>query len=356
MASISKVEGKWRALIRRKGYPTISKRFDTKAKAAAWARDIEGQIVAGVVPKVVASKETIGQLIDKYIKLRSATRPILDTANEHYTLRRLKADLGKIVAAAMTVDDLLGWAASRRDDGAGPYTINCDLSKLGTVIRYASTGLPDVIGAARPKLSYLGLIGGGGLRERRPTEDELQRILAWLIDTKGQIYADLVMFAVLTAMRRGEITRILWSDLDYDKKMVLIRDRKDPRAKAGNDQWIPLLGDAWALALRQPRLADDERIFPLHPQTTSKYFTWACVALGIPDLHLHDMRHEGISAMFERGFDIPRVAVVSGHKDWRHLKRYTQIKPESLHEHGKPVVNPATGRPASRARGTRPGK
>lgn len=347
MASISKVEGKWRALIRRKGYPNISKRFDTRAKAAAWARDIEGQIVAGMVPKTLASKETVAQLIDKYIKLRASTRPILDTSTEHYTLRQLRANLGHLVAASMTVDDLLGWAASRRDDGAGPYTINCDLSKLGTVIRYASDGLPDVIGAARPKLSYLGLIGGGGLRERRPTEDELARVLAWLAEAKGQVYADLVSFAVLTAMRRGEIARIEWADLDHDKKMVLIRDRKDPRAKIGNDQWVPLLGDAWALALRQPKVPDDGRIFPAHPQTISKYFTECCAALGIPDLHLHDLRHEGISAMFERGFDIPQVAVVSGHKDWRHLKRYTQIKPESLHGHGGKSTNTPPRKPGA---------
>lgn len=335
MASITKVEGKWRALIRRKGYPTISKRFDTKAKAAAWARDIEGQLVAGAANKPATNKETISQLIDKYIKLRSTTRPVLDTATESYTLKQLKRNLGSLVATAMTVDDLLGWAALRRDEGAGPYTINCDLSKLGTVIRYAGEGLPDVIGAARPKLSYLGLIGGGGLRERRPTDDELHRILEWLAREKGQIYADLVMFNVLTAMRRGESTQIKWDDLDHDKKMVLVRDRKDPRAKIGNDQWVPLLGDSWELALRQPKVEGDGRIFPLHKQTTSKYFTNACTALGIPDLHLHDMRHEGISAMFEIGYQIQQVAIVSGHKDWRHLRRYTQIKPESLHDHGK---------------------
>jgi len=66
----------------------------------------------------------------------------------------------------------------------------------------------------------------------------------------------------------------------------------------------------------------------------SKYFTEGCRALSIPDLHLHDLRHEGVSQMLEDGFSIPEAAVVSGHKDWRHLKRYTQIKPESLHSRG----------------------
>jgi hypothetical protein len=237
VASISFVEGKWRALIRRKGFKDISKRFDTKAKAAAWARDIEGQILAGAIPQVIASKETIAQLIAKYRRLRASTRPILDTTTEHYTLKQLTRSLGPIVAAAMTVDDLLGWAQQRRDEGAGPYTINCDLSKLGTVIRYAGNGLPDVIGAARPKLSYLGLIGGGGLRERRPTEDELQRVLAWLASEKGPVYADAALFASITAMRRGEVCRIAWADLDEAKKMVLI----DTAGMAQREQVMPSL-------------------------------------------------------------------------------------------------------------------
>ena len=332
MASISKIDGKWRALIRRKGHQSISKWFDTQSKATRWAAEIEAQMDAGIVQKTVLSQATVEDLILKYRTLRSKTRPILDTSTEHYTLKQLTRLLGHLVAAKMTVDDLLGWAQARRDEGAGPYTINCDLSKLGTVIRYASDGLPDVIGAARPKLSYLGLIGGGGLRERRPTEDESVRVLEWLAKERGQKYADFALFGALTAMRRGEVCRILWADLDREKKMVLIRDRKDPRQKIGNDQWVPLLGAAWDLALRQPEV--EERIFPLHPQTMTKYFTEACKALGIADLHLHDLRHEGISRMFEQGFDIPQVSVVSGHRDWRNLKRYTQIKPESLHDHG----------------------
>ncbi len=344
MASICKVREKWRALVRRKGYKPICKTFRTKGEAERWARDIESQIDGG---KPVGSIPTVGgdlisALIDKYRKLRSSTRPIADTSTEHYTLKKLRATLGKIGVRSLTADDLLGWAKERRDEGAGPYTINMELSRLATVFRYAGSGVPDAIGTARPKLSYLGLIGGGGQRERRPTEDEMATVLTWLAKNKGQQYADFVMFAALSAMRRSEISRIMRDDLDHDKRMVLIRDRKDPRNKAGNDQWIPLLGAAWDLALAQPDMGDG-RIFAIHPQTVSKYFTEACREESIPDLHLHDMRHEGISVMFEQGFDIPQVAIVSGHKDWRHLRRYTQIKPESLHLHAPSKPAPGSG-------------
>lgn len=329
MASISFIEGAWRALIRRKGHKPISKRFPTKTKAVEWARGIEAQIDTGQVPKVTAKGVTVGDLIKKYRELRAAVRPILDTATEHYTLKQLQANLGELRATALSVDDLLGWAKKRREEGAGPYTVNCDLSKLGTVLRYAGDGLPDVVGAARPKLTHLGLIGGGGKRERRPTDNELASVVEWLAREKNAMFADIVLFAVATAMRRGEITRITWADVDKKKRMVLVRDRKDPRQKTGNDQWVPLLGEAWPLLQRQPHA--DVRVFPCDEQTISKYFREACVALGIPDLHFHDLRHEGTSQLFEEGFEIQQVALVTGHKDWRHLRRYTNLKPESLH-------------------------
>lgn len=327
MASVIKLDGKWRALVRRKGHKSISKWFETKAMADAWAAEIESQIRNGV-PTVPTGK-TIAKLIQQYRRDRSTTRPVLDTSTEHYTLKMLERMLGD--ETALTAEKIVDWARDRRDEGAGPYTINCDLSKLGTVLRYTDSSLLPVLAEARPKLTYLGLIGGGGRRERRPTEEEHQLILSWLTSHKGLRYRDFAAFAALTAMRRGEVANLLWSDLDREKKMVLVRDRKDPRKKIGNDQWVPLLYGSFELILSQPQV--DERIFPIHPQTISKYFKECCVALSIPDLHFHDLRHDGISQMFESGFDIPHVSVVSGHKDWRHLKRYTQIKPESLHSH-----------------------
>lgn len=310
MASVSNINGKWRALIRRKGHKSISKWFDTKSKAQTWAIGIESQFDKGLQSEV--EKPTISKLIAKYRKLRSSTRPILDTSTEHYTLKQLDVNLGSIVADALTVDDLLGWAQQRRDAGAGPYTVNCDLSILSTMLRYAGDGLPDVIGAARPKLSYLGLIGGGGARERRPTQDEIERLEKYLLDTHGQRYVDAFQFAAETAMRRGEICAIRFDDIDESKRLIKVM-RKHPR-KGKTLEWVPLLPRAWAIVQSRPR--DSELIFPIHPQTLSKYFTNACKDLGIPDLHWHDLRHEGTSALFESGIPIERAALVTGHKSW----------------------------------------
>jgi len=334
MASVIPVGKKWRAQVRRKGHAPQCKTFRVKAQAEAWARQIEAAIDAGQTPAQPGGL-LLSEVIKEYRDLRDKSRPIADTSNEHYMLRRLSDGLGHFRAATITPQDLANYCKSRRDEGAGPYTCNMEISKLGTAMRYAGVALhlvlPDVAAAARPLLSHLGLIGGGGKRERRPTEDELHAVLEHLAKHRGELFSDVVRFAVATAMRRGEISRLTWQDIDETKRLALVRDRKDPRRKAGNDQWVPLLGEAWTVLQRQPKVEGEPRIFPIGESTVSKYFTNACRDLDIPDLHFHDLRHEGTSRLFEEGYEIQQVALVTGHKDWRHLRRYTQLKPESLH-------------------------
>lgn len=329
MASYVKRGARWRAQIRRAGRKPIVKSFATKAAAKAWAEEIEEKLDAGgAVERPTGG--TVAELIQAYRDLRDVARPILDTSNEHYVLKHLAAGLGEKKAVGLTVDDLIAWCKRRRDEGAGPYTVNMEISKLGTVFRYASTGLPDVVGAARPKLSYLGMIGGGGRRERRPTSDEFERLLvaapAW--------YADVLLFAVATAMRRGEIVKLRWVDLDEERRVIWVRNRKHPRRKEGNDDAVPLLNGAWDVLIRQ-RGASGDLCFPYHEQTLTKLFTQICRKLSIVDLHFHDLRHEGTSQLFEQGYQIHEVALVTGHRKWEHLKRYTNLRPEQLHALGK---------------------
>ncbi|MFZ4622933.1 MAG: tyrosine-type recombinase/integrase [Rhodoferax sp.] len=331
MATFTKIGSKWRALVRRKGQKPQCKTFAIKAQAEAWARQIESDIDRGLVAVDPVSL-TMKQVIQAYHRLRESSRPVADTSNEHYVLKRLTEGLGDKSAGALTPQALADYCKMRKEDGAGPYTINLEISKLGTVMRYAGIALgvvlPDAAGAARPLLNHLGLIGGGSKRERRPTEDEITAILKALA-ARGQVYADAVEFAAITAARRGEVCAVKWADFDEKTKMLIIRDRKDPKKKKGNDDTIPLLGKSFDIVMRQERKSD--KIFPIHPQTLSKYFTEVCRALAIPDLHLHDFRHEGTSALFEQGYTIEQVSLVTGHKSWANLKRYTNLKPESLH-------------------------
>jgi integrase len=134
----------------------------------------------------------------------------------------------------------------------------------------------------------------------------------------------LCQFAVATGMRQAEICNLEIDDIDREKKTVIIRDRKDPKNKQGNHQTVPLLPAAWAIV--EPRLEgrDSGSLFPYQAASVSAAFTRGCqnVEPPIADLHFHDLRHAATASFFRMGLDIPRVALLTGHKTWAMLRRY----------------------------------
>nr|WP_284504294.1 site-specific integrase [Caballeronia sp. ATUFL_F1_KS4A] len=352
------IGGRWRAQVRRRGQ-SITKTFKTKSAALAWARDQETAIDKGNNP-VDAHHLTVGLLITKYREARSDSgRAIPAKSNEDYILKRLCDAFGDELAARLNTQRIVKFAQMRRAAGAGEYTVDMDLSKLGTVMRHTASlldvVLPDAVGTARPALHHLHLIGPGKKRERRPTSDEIEKIFAWFAEhpEREQAMPDLLRVAMQCAFRRGELFSLRWDDIDKEQHLALVRDRKHPRQKIGNDEWVPLIGDSFEVLMRQPRhpvpasyLArrqtepnlpphKNEFIFRFDKGTASKYFKQACDEKGIVDLRLHDLRHEATSALFEAGWEIPEVAAVTGHKDWRNLKRYTNLKPAEVAKKGR---------------------
>jgi integrase len=336
MASYQKIGSKWQARIRRAGFPSKSENFNSKAEAKAWAIKTEAAMISLKYQDVrVVAKTTIRTLIERYEKDIGAVKPF--GKNKTAVLKTLKRDLGDVLVPHLNVDRLTTYIKDRQMAGAGGVTIGIDLTYLKTVLKTARQlwRLPidlEIISHARANMSYYDLSTKSDERDRRPTGDELKRLKEHFTNKTRQKLpmADLIDFAAATAMRSGEITRILWDDVDEEHKTVIIRDRKDPRAKKGNDQSVPLLPDAWKILMAQPKTSD--RIFPWNEKTISSIFPRAVHALGIEDLHFHDLRHEGTSRLFEDGYRIEEVAVFTGHKDWKQLKRYTHIKAKNLHK------------------------
>ncbi len=187
---------------------------------------------------------------------------------------------------------------------------------------------------ARRARSAVVLVQKSRRRDRRVTDAELEAIIEEIAkkDTALPV-RDVLEFCVASAMRISEVCRLQWTDLNELDRTVVIRDRKHPKDKLGNDQLVPLLKatgfDAFAIVQRQPR--DGSRIFPINPKTLGTYVTRACTALKLSDLSLHDLRHEGVSRLFEAGYRIEQVALVSGHRDWSMLRRYTHVRAADLH-------------------------
>jgi integrase len=173
-------------------------------------------------------------------------------------------------------------------------------------------------------LKRLGTIGKSIERDRRPTLDELELLMAHFQGTHRRRPGSIPMhvitaFAIFSTRRQEEITRIAHPDLDEADSRILVRDMKNPGQKIGNDVWCDLPPRALAIIRAQPETTG--AIFPYTTDAISASFTRACKFLEIADLHFHDLRHDGISSLFEQGTSIPRGAAVSGHKSWTSLKR-----------------------------------
>lgn len=321
--------GKWRALVRVKGHPSASRTFNGRKAAEDWARATEDALRAG--RQAPTDAVTLADLIDRYGKeMARHGKPLGPTKRGN--LRRWEESIGERGIGTLTGQDVLNHVVGRK---VSPATMAMEVGFLAEVLAAGRSlwgyTIPDVIAATRPTLRRLGAVGKPQERDRRPTQGELDKLAAFYLHNFGSIpMRDLIPFAIETAMRMGEITALRWDDYQPgEKPMALIRDRKDPQDKVGNNQWVPLLGEAGAIIERQPR--QGPLIFPYKPDSIGASFRRACLRLGIPDLHFHDLRHEGTSRLFERGYQIQEVAIVTGHRDWRTLKRYTNLRPESLH-------------------------
>lgn len=343
MATFNKLpSGCWRAQVRRKGQ-YVSRTFRLKSEAEAWAIDAERAVQTGKDPDAlqIDPKALFGTLIDLHIAdLAEVGKPLL--RSKAMCLEKLQRDLGKERLSNISRERLIAYAKQRAKEGAGPVTIGMDIGYIRTLLVHAAAvhgvDVPtEQVTLARVALRRLGLVGKGHERDRRPSQDELDRVIAYNDNNprQGIPVGRLVKFAVATAMRQEEICTLRWVDVNLDTCLATVRNRKDPRRKSGNDQKVPLLDatgyDAIAILKEQKALGlSGDRVFPYNGRSLGTAFRRTCRELGIEDLHFHDLRHEATSRLFEAGFDIPEVSLVTGHKDWKMLRRYLNLRPHQL--------------------------
>ncbi|KFC63950.1 putative integrase/recombinase [Bosea sp. LC85] len=310
-----------------------SQTFDRRPAAAAWIKKREAELSKpGALALAQHGKRlaTLGDAIDSYIA--ESKKKIGRTKSQ--VLRAIKADdIADIACADITSQDLVAYAGRLGVERA-PATVANYLSHLRSVFAIAQPAwgypLDEKAMADTFKVTKrLGVTGKSKDRTRRPTLDELDRLLRHFEAGRRKRprmmpMAAIVAFALYSSRREEEITKILWTDLDVAGRRVLVRDMKDPEAKDGNDVWCELPEEALRIALAQPR--NYAEIFPYNHRTVSANMTRACAILNIADLHFHDLRHEGVSRLLEMGRTIPQAASVSGHRNWSSMKRYAHLR------------------------------
>lgn len=179
-------------------------------------------------------------------------------------------------------------------------------------------------------------------RTRRLELGEYDRMLASLNLCRCRYMPALFVLAVETAARRGELLKLDWKDIDLKAGTAVLRDTKN-----SEDRVIPLSTLARQTLNELPR-AITGPVFPIKEHIARSGFETArlrarrtyekeCRDTGkepnlnyLIGLRFHDLRREGTTRLFERGFDIMEAASVTGHKTLSMLKRYTNLRAEDL--------------------------
>lgn len=309
--------------------------FSRRQSAAAWLEKRETALSdPGGIEKAQANDPALGAVIDRYV---SESRKAIGKTKAQCLETMKGFSIAGMKCSAIKSHDITEFAAQLSRGARKPQTVQNYLSHLGAVFALAKPawGYPlnrDAMREATAAARHLGLTSKGAKRERRPTVEEMA-ILMDYFERRSRYRPScapmrhIVAFAMFSGRRMEEITRMTWADLDEEHSRVMVRDMKHPGDKAGNDIRCDLPAEALGVirAMRSRRHGKTAEIFPYSTMAIGAAFTRACKFLEIEDLHFHDLRHEGVSRLFEKGLTIPQVASVSGHRDWKSLQRYAHL-------------------------------
>lgn len=335
MATIRFRAGKYFAEIRRKGFPSKRKSFQTKAAAKAWARRIETSMDNGSYIDTRASRFVlIDQIVDESIrKLAKFGTPVAGPKLSQ--LKQIKEYFYGTSIHDLTYDDLLDFAAERKQT-VGASTLQTQMYYFKQLLKDSRIRTVEpVIDQAIDYLTQKKIIMGSKRRDRRLEPGEYEALVLEASGTrlhKRHWIFHVMEIAITSGMRQGEIHALNWEDVDF-KKGIIRSLRKDNHAEGGKSlRKIPLLQGAREALLRaQDELGGDGSVFHVkRASSISDKFARMRDRIGIEDLTFHDLRHEAISRMFEDDMKVEEVMLVSGHRTLDQLSRYVNLKPEEV--------------------------
>jgi integrase len=308
-----------------------AKTLDRKTAAKEWLEQREAKLKSpGGLERAKRPAGTLGDAIERYTK--DFTR--IGKTKSQVLRAVLDYDIADKPLSDLRPDDLVDLARELKAGGRQSSTVLNYLSHMGGVISTARRSWRyevdrDLVKDALEETKRLNLTAKSKKRTRRPKLDEIAALLAHFQKIRARrptsVPMDLITtFAIFSTRRQAEICRIRWEDYEKEAGRVLVRGMKDPGDAEGVDTWVEIIPEAARIIAMMPKIRPE--IFPYSTDAVGASFTRACQFLEIQDLRFHDLRHEGVSRLFEMGRTIPQVASVSGHRSWQSLQRYSHLR------------------------------
>ncbi len=325
----------YRARVRIKGHPVLIQSFASKTLAVKWKRDTESAVEQGKYEySKIGSKNTLAELIDRYIDKVLPSKP-KNARNVRQHLLWWKQELGHCLLS----DIKSSMIARKRDELLSGTTCKDKLRSSTTVVRYLASlshafaiAVKDwewiqenpVMKISKPKIS--------NGRTRFLNDDEKERLLQACQESKSKGLYPIVILALSTGMRRGEIMNLRWSDVDLDRGSILLQTTKN-----GERRFIPLIGTTLdLLRSRYTNQAIDFLVFPA-PHSSSKPIdirsAWetALRKAEISSFRFHDLRHTAASYLAMNQASLLEIGTLLGHKTVQMTKRYAHLSNEHLY-------------------------
>ncbi|RQW22318.1 site-specific integrase [Rhodobacteraceae bacterium CH30] len=290
MASITKRgPNQFQAIIRRRGYPTQTRTFDTRAAAEAWARSVESKMDLGQFHDLRPLDQlTLGDLLQRY--WQEVTPGKRGAVQEGHRINQLlRHPLSLRPMSTLRACDFATYR-NERLERVGPNTVRLELALLSHLytISIREWSLPmesELHKVSRPKATPG--------RERRLQQGELARLLSAIEDQGGQAASWLracIKLSLETGMRAGEILSLEWRQVDLVSAVIKLEQTKN-----GTSRLVPLSEHAESVLAALPR--PEVRVIPNFYDTSGldRAFKRACLRAGIEGLRFHDLRHEAAS-------------------------------------------------------------
>lgn len=322
----------YRVKVRRKGFPTQSATFSRLTDAKMWAHRVEADIDRGQHNlDSEAKKNTVAQLIDRYLETLRLKRPHA-YPKQLQLLTWWRDRLGEFSLLHLTPariaearDALL--SENRGSENAprfrAPATANRYLAALSKACTVAVREWHWL--QANPVLRVQKERESAG-RVRYLTSDEKDALLAACGKSPLTELSLIVMLALTTGMRRGEILALRWPDVDLKRGLIVLHKTKNQERRA-----VPIAPPVLAPMGKhaQVRRLDTDLVFPRAGEARAidfdKAFQAAIRDAKIENFRFHDLRHTAASYLAMSGATTAEIAAVLGHKTLAMVKRYAHL-------------------------------